>query len=107
MGKDSNSPKSLSEAIEKLENMGNSAARDFKGILEKDYSEIKKSLETLKPYLSDLQETLETEVHKKKNQAEKKVKENPWLAIGIVGIFALIIGIFLGTSTKNNSQDED
>ena len=48
MKKHSNGPQSLSEAIEKLENIGNSTAQGFKEILEKDYSEIKKSLENLR-----------------------------------------------------------
>lgn len=107
MGKGSNGPKSLTEAIEKLENFGSSAAQEFKGILEKDYSEIKKALDTLKPHLSNLQESLEGEVVKKKDQAEKKVRENPWLAVGIVGLFALIIGIFLGSSRKNHDSTSD
>ena len=107
MVKGSNGPKSLSEAIEKLESFGSSAAQEFKGILEKDYSEIKKALDTLKPHLSNLQESLEGEVVKKKVQAEKKVRENPWLAIGIVGLFALIIGLFLGASRRNDEQTSD
>ena len=39
--------------------------------------------------------------------AEKKVKENPWLAVGIVGLFALVIGIFLGTSRKPAEDEEN
>ncbi len=101
MKKPSEEAQSLSEAIEKLESYGTSAAKGFKEILEKDYSEIKKSLDKLKPHLASLQESLEGEVYKKKDQAEKKVKENPWMAIGIVGIIALVIGILLGTSRKN------
>ena len=101
MKKNSDGAQSLSEAIEKLESYGNTAAKGFKEILEKDYSEIKKSLDNLKPHLVSLQENLEGEVLKKKEQAEKKVKENPWLTLGIVGIIALFIGILLGTSRKN------
>ncbi len=97
MKKHSDGAQSLSEAIEKLESYGNTAAKGFKEILEKDYNEIKKSLDNLKPHLASLQENLEGEVLKKKDQAEKKVKENPWLAVGIVGLIALVIGIFLGT----------
>lgn len=101
MKKPSDAPQSLTDAIEKLENIGNATAQDFKQILEKDYLEIKKSLEKLKPHLSQMQSTIETEVMKKKNEAESKVKENPWYALGIVAILALVVGLILGQSRNN------
>ena len=93
-------PKTLSEAIEQLEGAGRGAADDFKNILEKDYAEIKRALETLRPYLSDLQDSVEHEVKKKKEEAEKKVKENPWIVIALVGIFAFIFGLFMSHREK-------
>jgi ElaB/YqjD/DUF883 family membrane-anchored ribosome-binding protein len=101
MAKNSNGPQSLSEAIEKLEEIGSSTAQNFKGLLEKDFSEIKKALDVIKPHLLNVQESLETEVIKKKDQAEKKVRENPWIAVGVVGLFALLIGFILGSSKKD------
>lgn len=99
-------PKSLSEAISQLENASHSTAEDFKHVLEKDYSEVQKALQTLKPYLNDFQDSLESEVKKRTSQAEVKVRENPWLAIGIVGLFALVIGLFLGTRRSSHKDEE-
>jgi ElaB/YqjD/DUF883 family membrane-anchored ribosome-binding protein len=101
MAKGSGDSQSLSEAIKKLENLGNSTAQDFKNLLDQDYSEIKKSLDALKPYLNTLHSNLEEEILKKKNEAEEKVKENPWLALGVVGLVAFVIGLFLGSSRRN------
>ncbi len=103
MKKQSDAPQSLSEAIEKLESVSGSTVQGFKNILEKDYAEIKKSLENLKPHLTSLQENLETEVIQKKQAAEMKVKENPWLTIGIVGFLAFILGLFCGS--RKNKKD--
>lgn len=96
------SVKSLSEAIKKLESVGNSTAQDFKDLLENDFSEFKKALDTLKPHLNNLQDSVQSEVLKKKDEAENKVKENPWIALGVVGFFAFIIGLFLGSSRKKD-----
>ncbi len=98
-------PKSLTEAIEKLEDVSKASAKDFKNILEKDYVELKKHLEGLKPYLTDLQTNLEVEVVKRKNQAEHTLKENPWMVIGIVGFFSFILGLFFaGAKSRDEKQ---
>jgi ElaB/YqjD/DUF883 family membrane-anchored ribosome-binding protein len=89
-------PSTLSEAIEKLELAGTSKVKDFKDILEKDYTEVRKSLDDLKPYLDNLKSTVETEVKKTKNQLEEKVKESPWVAIGVVGLLAFVVGWLFG-----------
>ncbi len=89
-------PTSLSEAIEKLENASHGKVQDFKEILEKDYNELRKSLDDLKPYLDDLRTNVETEVKKTKNQVEDKVKENPWVVLGLVGLIAFVVGWIFG-----------
>lgn len=99
MGK--SGPKSLSEAISELENASQSTTQDLKQVLEKDYQEIQKVLQNLKPYLNNLQDSVEEEVKKRKTQTEVAFKENPWIAIGIVGLFAFIIGLFLGSRRHN------
>lgn len=96
-----NDPSSLSEAIEKLESAGRGKVQDFKEILEKDYTELRKTLDDLKPYLDDLKSNVETEVKKTKNQVEGKVKENPWIALGIVGIIAFVIGWVFAQNKKD------
>ena len=100
MAKQSGDPSSLSEAIEKLENASRGKVQDFKDILEKDYNELRKTLDDLKPYLDDLRANVETEVKKTKNQVEGKVKENPWVALGIVGLVAFVIGWIFGQKKK-------
>ncbi len=98
------SPNSLSEAIEKLESVGESTAKDFKGILENDFSEIKKAFETLRPHLADIQDNIEKEVTNKKEAAEAKLKENPWLVIAIVGFFAFVLGSFFAQTKKTKVE---
>lgn len=99
--KSSDGPKSLSEAIAKLENSGNSKIQDFKEILEKDYTELRKSLDDLKPYLDDFKATLETEVKKTKNQVEDNVKNSPWVALGAVGLIAFVLGWIFGQRKRD------
>ncbi len=101
MAKPSDSPKSLTEAIEKLESVGQSKAKDFKDLLEKDYQEILRALDDLKPYLDDVRKNVETEVSRKKTEVENKVKEHPFLALGIVGIIAFFLGWLLGGGRKD------
>lgn len=93
-------PTSISEAIEKLETASHGKLQDFKEILEKDYNELRKTLDDLKPHLDDLRANVEIEVKKTKNQVEEKVKENPWIAIGIVGLVAFVIGWILSQNKK-------
>ena len=101
MSKSSNGPSTLSEAIEKLEAAGQSKAQDFKQILEKDYHEVRKALDDLKPHLDEMKKTVEDEVKKAKGQVELKVKESPWIALGIVGLFAFVIGLFFGSRRRD------
>lgn len=101
MSKESVNPSSLSEAIEKLENAGRGKAQDFKQILEKDYDELRKTLDDLRPYLDNLRSNVESEVKKTKTQVERKVKDNPWVTLGIVGIIAFVIGWVFASSKKD------
>lgn len=101
MSKASNGPSSLSEAIEKLESAGQEKAQDFKQVLEKDYKEVRKALDELKPYLDELRQNVSDEFKARKNQVEGKVKESPWLALGVVGLFALIIGLLFGNRRRD------
>lgn len=100
MAKPSNGPASLSEAIETLESKSYSKAQDIRENLEKDYEEVRKALEQVKPYLNKVKAEVEKEVRESKDRAELTIKENPWWAVGIVGLVAFIIGWILGTSRK-------
>lgn len=101
MSKQSGPPTSLTEAIEKLENAGRGKVQDFKEILEKDYNELRKTLDELKPHLDELRTNVESEVKKTKNQVEGKVKESPWLTLGLVGLIAFVIGWVFASSKKD------
>lgn len=92
---------SLTEAIEKLEAAGQGKVQDFKQILEKDYGDLRKTIDDLKPYLNDLKGNVEHEVKKTKNQVEEKVKDNPWLVLGIVGLIAFVIGWVFAQNKKD------
>jgi ElaB/YqjD/DUF883 family membrane-anchored ribosome-binding protein len=91
-----NDPKSLSEAIERLENATHSKVDDFKNLLDKDYHEVRKALEDLKPILDGLRGKVETEAAKTKNQVEERIKGSPWMTIGFVGFIAFVVGCFIG-----------
>ncbi len=101
MPKSSDSPSSLSEAIAKLEDASGSKVQDFKEILEKDYQKIRQALDDLKPHLEDLKQSVESEVKNSKNKVEEKVKESPWVALGVVGLLAFVIGWILGGKRRD------
>jgi ElaB/YqjD/DUF883 family membrane-anchored ribosome-binding protein len=90
------SVKTLSEAIAKIESVSQSKSQQFKEHLEKDYDEVKSALESLKPYFEDVRQKVEHEAKDAKNKVENRVKENPWMAIGLVGLVAFLIGLILG-----------
>ncbi len=96
------SAKTITEAIERIEKFSQDAGHDFQGVLEKDFNDIKAHLQSLKPYLTNMQGNIETEVVRRKEQAESKLKENPWMVLGIVGFFAFVIGLFIAGGKKQN-----
>ena len=100
MGKSSESPKTLSEAIERLETAGQSKAKDLKDVLEKDFEQILGALNDLKPFLSDLGETAKQEARERTGKLETKVKESPWIALGVIGFVAFVLGWLIGRERK-------
>jgi ElaB/YqjD/DUF883 family membrane-anchored ribosome-binding protein len=105
MAKSQSHTGSISEAIEKLEAAGRTKSEDLRGLVEKDYEELKNAIEDLKPHLDELRNRVEdqvkTEYKERKHQVEAKVKENPWLALGLIGIIAFVIGLLLGQSRRD------
>lgn len=91
---------SLSEAIAKLESMSQSKTEKIREHIEKDYEEIKSALEDMRPYFDDIKNKVEQEAQATKTQVETKVKENPWIVIGVVGLIAFFLGLFLGRKDK-------
>ncbi len=86
----------LSDAIKKLESASNSKSEQVKAHIEKDFEEIKRALDEMRPYFEDIKSKVESETKATKNHLESKVKENPWITIGIFGLVAFFIGLFLG-----------
>jgi ElaB/YqjD/DUF883 family membrane-anchored ribosome-binding protein len=85
----SNKPKNFSDAIEQLEkHMDNGG--DLRMKVEHEIKRLNEQLETLKDKFGD-------EAVKAKKQVEQQVQENPWAALGVVGLVFLIIGFLLGT----------
>ena len=101
MSKSTNGASSLSEAIEKLEAVGPSKVKEFKDILEKDFQEVRKTLDELKPHLDEIKTKIKKEATDTKNQVEEKFKEHPWYAIAIIAFVGLFIGWILGNSRRD------
>lgn len=95
-----NSVKSLSDAIAKLESASHSKTQQIKEHLEKDYSELLGALDDIKPYLEDVRKKVEEEAGNTKNEVEARVKDSPWITLGIVGLVAFFIGLFIGRQKK-------
>ncbi|MBC7370567.1 MAG: hypothetical protein H7326_03325 [Bdellovibrionaceae bacterium] len=100
MSKEKLNPKSLSEAIEQLESATHSKVDDFKNLLEKDYQEVRRTLDGLKPHLDGLKSKIETEAKNTKGQVEERIKDNPWVTLGAIGIVAFVIGWIFGQNRK-------
>lgn len=90
----------ISEAIEHLEKTGSSKAKEFNETFGKDFDEIKKAFENLKPHITNIKEELQQEAQKTKKEVEEKLMENPWMTIGIVGLLAFFIGWLIGSNRK-------
>lgn len=91
---------SINEAIAKLEALSHSKTDDLKGNIADNYNEIKKALDGVKPYLDEIKDKVENEASQAKEKIELSVKENPLMVLGIVGLVAFLIGLFLGRSRK-------
>ena len=96
--------KTLTEAIAILEKAGQSKVNDMKKVFEKDFSELKKNMDDLKPLITDFKSTVDTQVSKSKSDIETKITNNPWLTLAIVGIIAFFAGCLFG-NTKNDKKD--
>lgn len=94
-------PTNLSEAIDRLENAGQNKFNDLKQNFEGEYQEIRRILDELQPHLKNLKGKIENETYQAKNQVEAKVKENPWLTLGAVGVVAFILGWIFGSHKKD------
>lgn len=101
MKKTTDNVETLSEAIKKLEGLGQSKSQEWKESLESDYNELRRTLDQLAPHLESLKGRLENEAKGAKAQVENQVKDNPWVALGIVGLLAFVLGWIFGQSRKD------
>lgn len=110
-----NNPQNINEAIRRLENATSS---NGKSALADDVATLKKAIEDLKPHFDKVKkemshaasELFEENMEKARasikrgqkvagefgKELDERVHENPWWAIGIVGIVALLVGFLLG-----------
>lgn len=93
-------PGSLSEAIDMLESVGQSKVQELREHLEKDFKDIQKSLDSLRPLMDDLKNKAESEAKSVKSKVEEKAKENIWGVIGVVGLLAFVLGWIFGSQRK-------
>jgi ElaB protein len=93
-------PNSLSEAIRKLEDVTSSPGKSIKEGLEKDLDSVMKAIEGIKPHLDEIKGKLGDEAREAKRKTEDVIKENPWYALGIVGLIAFFVGWLLGNSRR-------
>jgi len=84
-------PKNLTEAIDQL---GSYAGQASQGVEE--------AVEKLKPHLEELQRLAREEGGKAKAKVEAQVNQNPWAALGIVGLIFFILGFLFASSGRRN-----
>ncbi len=93
-------PRNLSEAIERLERATQSKSQEFREVLGKDFSDLRKAMDDLKPYLSDLSERVSGQVGEAKKSVEGKIQESPWTTLAIAGLVGLFLGWIFGFSSR-------
>ncbi len=89
-------PKNLSEAIERLERVTQNKSQEIKDILGKDYADLRKAMDDLKPHLTEITEQVSDRLDNAKKSVESKVQENPIATLAIAGLAGLFIGWLFG-----------
>lgn len=90
-------PKNISEALDELDNFTSSKAQDLKSKLQSELHKLEDRINELKPQLEEMTGKVRDEAVRAKGKVEDQVKENPWAAIGIVGLIFLVLGFLLGS----------
>lgn len=89
-------PKNFSEAIDQLENATNGMTKNLYDQLKGELSHLEETLEKIKPEIENIKGKVTHEAKRAKDSVETQVKENPWAAIGIVGLIFFILGLLFG-----------
>ncbi len=98
---------SISEAIRSFEKATANKASELESLLGKDYSQIKKAMEDLKPFAENIGENLAKSAYEKidegwdatkefSRKVDQQVHENSWKTLGVATLVALILGYLMG-----------
>ena len=94
-------PKTFTQAFEELEKLTDGQGRNFKDKITAEMAGLEEQINRLKPQLEELRQKAREELGKTKDRVETQVKENPWVALGIVGLICLVIGWLLSGSRRS------
>jgi len=97
----SGKPKNFSQAIEDLENEHANGNGDFQARLKSEFHKIEEHLASLRPQLDELTDKVGAEAKKTKRKVEQKVEENPWAALGLVGLIFFVLGFLLAGKRRD------
>lgn len=95
-------PKNLSEAIESLSQT--KTADEVRQYVESELSRLEDTFKGIKPQLGKISEEVAKETKRAKGRVEKKIHENPWAAVGIVGLVFFVLGLLLGLKSSRRSD---
>jgi ElaB/YqjD/DUF883 family membrane-anchored ribosome-binding protein len=95
-------PKNFSQALSELEDLTRDAGSDLKQKIQDELHDLEQKIHKLKPQLDELKDRAKDEAYKAKDKVEAQVKENPWAAIGIVGLIFFVMGFLLAGRRRND-----
>jgi ElaB/YqjD/DUF883 family membrane-anchored ribosome-binding protein len=88
-------PKNFSQALDELEDLTRTTGSDLKRKIQEELHDLEDKIHKLKPQLDELKGRARDEAYKAKDRVESQVKDNPWAAIGIVGLIFFVLGFLL------------
>ena len=97
-----NGPRNLSEAIDRLEQVTQNKSEEIRHILGKDYSDLKRALDELKPHLTEISSKFTDQVSQTKKSVEAKVQDHPWTTLAVAGLIGLFFGWILGFGRRHD-----
>lgn len=101
-------PRNFSQAIDELDDHdhgSNGGAGDMRARLEQELHRIQEMLKNVQPHVEEFSHRVGDEAKKAKARVEDKVTENPWAALGIVGLVFFVLGVVLGLTGGSRRRD--
>jgi ElaB/YqjD/DUF883 family membrane-anchored ribosome-binding protein len=95
-------PKNFAQALDQLNQFAETTGENLKHKLEAELHSLEEKIQTLKPQLEDIKSRVKDEAGKAKEKVEEQVKENPWAAVGIVGLIFFVLGFLLAGRSRRN-----